>query len=77
MDFASDFSRLEFAGNARPSKAGAAPLILDGMLNVLVSKAADVVVGVESEAAVLEFAPVHFKRSDWEVAVVRAAVGSS
>lgn len=75
MDFASDFSRLEFAGNARPSQAGAAPLILDGMVNLLVSRAADVAGGVESEAAVLEFASEHFKRSDWEVAVV--GVGSS
>lgn len=46
------------------------------MLNLLVSRAADVVGGVESEAAVLEFASEHFKRSAWEVAVVRAAAGS-
>lgn len=66
-DFASDFSRLEFAGNARPSQAGAAPLILDGMVNLLMSRAAGVAGGVESEAAVLEFASEHFKRSGWEM----------
>lgn len=70
---ASDFSRLEFAGNARHSSAGAAPLIVYGIFNVLVSSGADSVGGVESEAAVLEFASEHFKRSDWEM----VAVGSS
>lgn len=49
-------------------------MILDGILNLLVSSVADVSGGVESEAAVLEFASEQFKRPKWEVAVVRAAV---
>lgn len=68
VDFFSDFSRVEVTGNTSP---GAAPLILEGMVYLLVSRAVDILGEVASEAAVFEFVSELFKRSDSEVAVIR------
>lgn len=68
VDFFSDFPREEVTGNTSP---GAAPLILEGMVYLSVSRAVDILGEVVSEAAVFEFVSELFKRSDSEVAVIR------